>query len=94
MPADGNIRGDIIMAWRMYTMKFFQSTPSHFLIENEFYQELSSNMKVGLIRDNLLTKFQEKFDTFWNDPEFSFKGDNKMIAMIVTSLRYENCDPQ
>ena len=50
-------------------------------------------MKVGLVKDNLLTKFQEKFDTFWNDPEFSFKGDNKMIAMIVSSLRYENCDP-
>ena len=50
-------------------------------------------MKVRLTRDNLLTKFQEKFDTFWNDTEFQFKGDNKMISMIVTSLRYENCDP-
>ena len=50
-------------------------------------------MRVKLIKDNLLTKFQEKFDTFWNDPEFLFKGDNKMITMIVTSLRYENCDP-
>ena len=50
-------------------------------------------MRVKLIKDNLLTKFQEKFDTFWNDPEFLFKGDNKMITMIVTSLRYENCEP-
>ena len=54
---------------------------------------MSQNMRVKLIKDNLMTKFQEKFDTFFNDPEFRFKGDNKMITMMVASLSFENCDP-
>ena len=40
----------------------------------------------------MLSKFQEKFDTFYNDPEFNFKADDRLIAMICASLQYENFD--
>jgi hypothetical protein len=50
---------------------------------------MSENMKQKVVQENLLPKFQATFDTLWNDPEFSFKGDNKLISMICASLRYE-----
>ena len=36
-----------------------------------------------------MLKFQSVFDTLWNDPEFSFRGDKTLIAMIIASLQYE-----
>ena len=41
-----------------------------------------------------MQKFQEKFDTFYNDPEFDFKGDDKLIQMICASLCCENYGPE
>lgn len=49
-------------------------------------------MKVNIVKFNLLQKFQEKFDTLYNDPEFAFKGDNILISMICSSLQFENIE--
>lgn len=51
---------------------------------------MSQNMRVKMMKGNMLLKFQDKFDTFWNDPEFNFRGDEKLITMICASLQYEH----
>ena len=56
------------------------------MIDNEHYNLMPWNMRVKMIKENMLARFQEKFDTFYNDPEFGFKGDNKLITMIIASL--------
>ena len=53
---------------------------------------LSSNMKVKIVKDNLLQPFQEKFEILFFDPEFGFKADDKLITQVVASLSYEFCD--
>ena len=53
---------------------------------------LSSNMKVKVVKDNLMEGFQERFETLFFDPEFGFKADDKLITQIVASLTYEFCD--
>jgi hypothetical protein len=54
---------------------------------------MNAHVKVKIVKENLLQKFQEKFDTFFNDPEFSFKGDSILISMICSSLQFEQYDP-
>ena len=41
---------------------------------------LSANMKVKIVKDNLMMKFQEQFDVIFQDPEFGFKADDKLIT--------------
>lgn len=57
LPADRKIQGDVIKEWRIYTLKYFQGSPNGFLRENEFFKEISENMKVKIVRGNLLLKF-------------------------------------
>ena len=47
-------------------------------------------MRVKVVKENMLPKFQDKFDTLWNDPEFNFRGDYKLITMICASIQYES----
>lgn len=49
-------------------------------------------MKVKIVKDNLLQSFQEKFDILFFDPEFGYKADDKLIAMVASSLSYEHID--
>ena len=58
-------------------------------MENEFYQDSSENMKVKIVKDNLGHEHQEKFEILFFDPEFGYKADSKLIAMICSSLSYE-----
>jgi hypothetical protein len=92
LPADRKIPGEVIKEWRIYTLKYFQGSPNGFLRENEFYKEISENMKVKIVRGNLLPKFQEKFEVLFQDPEFGFKADDKLICMCCASLQYEHVD--
>ena len=86
LPADRKIQGDVIKEWRIYTLKYFQGSPNGFLRENEFFKEISENMKVKIVRGNLLLKFQDRFEIVFLDPEFGFKADDKLISMICASL--------
>ena len=67
-------------------MKYFQTSPNAFLMQEPHYQTMSQNMRVKMMKGNMLLKFQDKFDTFWNDPEFNFRADDKLITMICASL--------
>ena len=49
----GMISGDKIQEWKKYTIQYFKISPNTFLIENEFFQSLTQNMKVQLIKENL-----------------------------------------
>lgn len=49
-------------------------------------------MKIKIVRQNLLQKFQEKFDTLFNDPEFTFRGDDKLVSHICSSLQFDSID--
>jgi hypothetical protein len=71
---------------------YFQNSPNVFLIENEFYQLLSPNMKVRIIKEILLKPFKNKLDIIFVDPEFGFKADDKLITQIIASLTSEYCD--
>lgn len=90
MPEEGYIQGPTIKEWTNFTMKYFQSSPNAFLIENDHYQFMSDTMRVKVVKENILPKFQDKFDTMWNDPEFDFRGDFKLITMICASIQYES----
>ena len=92
LPPDRQIPGEVITDWKRYTVRYFQYSPNAFLTENEFYNMLSSNMKVKVVKDNLLQPFQERFDILFFDPEFGFKADDKLITQVVASLSYEFCD--
>jgi hypothetical protein len=92
MPMENHIQGEIIKQWRIYTMKYFQQSPDHFLLYNPLYHQLSENKKVQIVKQNLMLRFQEKYDTFFKDPEFGFKADSKLIASVCASLQYESLD--
>lgn len=47
-------------------------------------------MKVKIVKDNLLQSFQDKFDILFLDPEFGYKADDKLVAMLCSSLSYEH----
>lgn len=49
-------------------------------------------MKVKIVKDNLLQSFQAKFTILFEDQEFGFKADDKLIAHISSSLSYEQID--
>jgi hypothetical protein len=67
-------------------MRYFQQSPNAFLVEEPHFQTMSENMRIKVIKNNMMSKFQDKFDTLWNDPEFNFKGDDKLITMICASI--------
>lgn len=71
-------------------MSHFRISPNAFLYENEFYQLLPSNMKVRVIKDNLLEEFQQKFDMLFLDPEFNFRADDKLISELASCLTYQH----
>ena len=57
---------------------------------------LSANMKVKVVKENLMHTFQERFEVLFFDPEFGFKADDKLVTQIIASLCYEfvhECDP-
>ena len=47
-------------------------------------------MKVKKIKDNLMQQFQATFNQIFNEPQFGFKADGKLIAMLVASLAHEH----
>ena len=86
LPEEEYISGPTIREWTNFTMKYFQTSPNAFLMQEPHYQMMSQNMRVKMMKGNMLIKFQDKFDTMWNDPEFNFRGDDKLITMICASL--------
>ena len=60
LPIERKIPGSIIKDWRKYTQDYFKESPNAYLKENEFYQVMSENMKVKVIKDNLKISQYEK----------------------------------
>ena len=38
----------------------------------------------------ILPSFLEKFDVIFNDDEFCYKSDDKLLTLVMASLRLEN----
>jgi hypothetical protein len=55
-------------------------------MQDHHYHSMSNRMRAIVIKENLMLKFQTVFETFWNDPEFRFKGDKTLISTIIASL--------
>lgn len=54
---------------------------------------MESIYKTTKTKDNanyVLVNFRETFDILFTDDEFSFKADDKLIALILASLRLED----
>jgi hypothetical protein len=54
---------------------------------------MESMYKTTKTKDNadyVLVNFRETFDILFTDDEFSFKADDKLIALILASLRLED----
>ena len=49
LPTDRKIPGKDILKWKHYTYKYFSESPNAFLAENEYYQDLPSNLKKNLV---------------------------------------------
>ena len=79
--------------WKNYTLKYFQLSPNAFLAENEYYNVLPENIKVKIVKDNLMLQFQKRFDIFFEDPEFNFKADNRLVTKVISCLSYEHFEP-
>lgn len=43
LPKETKIPGDRIQKWKKYTSQYFRVSPNVYLIENEFFQQLSEN---------------------------------------------------
>jgi len=93
LPPERKIPGTVINDWKNYTVKYFQHSPNIFLAQNEYYNQLSANLKVKVVKKNLMLPFQERFDVFFLDPEFGFKADDKLITQVIASLQYEYFEP-
>lgn len=90
LPPERKIPGKVIQQWKDYTFNYFNSSPNAFLADNAFYQHLSSNMKVKVVKKNLLHDFQEKFEILFIDFDFGFRADDKLISQVIASLSYEH----
>ena len=94
LPAEEvQIPGDVINQWKIHTLRYFQMSPDAFLQLNEFYQLLSSNMKVKVVKQNLVQAFQQRFEILFVDSEFGFKADDRLIAELVSSISYVHLRP-
>lgn len=51
------ISGESIKLWKQYTYQYFQHSPNAFLVENDYYNMLSANMKIKIVKENLMTRF-------------------------------------
>lgn len=94
LPSEQRVRGHVIQEWRLHTLSHFRISPNAFLSDNEFFQLLSPNMRVRVIKDNLLQEFQEKFDMLFCDPEFNFQADDKLITELASCLTYAHYDTE
>ena len=90
LPAERKIPGQVIQGWKEYTFNYFNSSPNAFLANNPFYHQFSSNLRVKVVKKNLLLEFQEKFDILFQDPDFGFKADDRLITQVIASLQYEH----
>ena len=104
LPDESRIPGDIIKEWKKYTIQYFKISPNIYLIENQFYNDLTENMKIQLMRDNLfkqtnqhesmlLQTFYKNFEIFFRDEEFGFQADDKLVCQIIASLCYITDQP-
>lgn len=58
LPPERKIPGAQIKVWKEYTQHFFNSSPNAFLADNPFYNQLSSNLQVKVVKKNLMHEFQ------------------------------------
>jgi len=58
LPKGDKINKENIILWKNFTRKYFQLSPKYFLAENDIYNGLSPNLKVRVVKKNLLLEFQ------------------------------------
>lgn len=63
-------------------------SPKQFLLLTENYEGLSEQLRVKIIKDNIMLDFQANFSIIFNEQEFGFKADDKLISMVIASLEY------
>ena len=51
-------------------------------------QEMSLKSKDN--KSLILPSFLDKFDVLFNDEEYGFKADDKLLSLVMASLRLEN----
>ena len=83
-----HIPGSRIKEFQYATLKCFQLSPKQFLTDAENFDVLTENMKVQIIKGNLMKDFQTTFDYIFIDKEFGFKADDQMISLMIASLEY------
>jgi hypothetical protein len=92
----------IINNFKDYTSKYFKKSSSPFFIENEFYNDLTENIKIKLVKDYLtnpqvndksmiLNQFLHTFEYIFIDKDNCFSADNKLITFFLASLKLEFC---
>jgi hypothetical protein len=92
----------IINNFKDYTSRYFKKSSSPFFIENEFYKDLTESLQIRLVKDYLtnpeindksmfLNQFLHTFEFLFNDSEYSFNADNKLITFFIASLKLEFC---
>lgn len=57
LPLESKIPGQVIQGWKDYTFNFFNASPNAFLANNPFYEQFSSNLRVKVVKKNLLIEF-------------------------------------
>ena len=51
------IEGETLNQWKNYTLKYFRQSPNAFFVEDEFYDKLDDNMRVRIVKNQLLKDF-------------------------------------
>jgi hypothetical protein len=94
----------IITHFKDYTLNYSKVSPSAFFIDNAFYQDLSENLKVKLVKDYItnakvneasmfLNQMYHTFSYLFSDLDLEFQSDDKLTTMFLASLQLEyNCD--
>jgi len=92
----------IINNFKDYTSRYFKKSSSPFFIENEFYNDLTEGLKIRLVKDYLtnpqindkqmfLNQFLHTFEYIFQDKDYCFSADNKLITKFLASLKLEFC---
>ena len=62
-----------ISSFKEYTIDYYKVSPNAFFAENEFYQDLSENLKILLVKDYLINPKVNNEDLLLNQIFHTFK---------------------
>ena len=55
----------------------------------EFFKHLSEIIQSKVVKETVLKIFEDKFKILFEDQEFRYKADIKLMTAIVSSFQYE-----